>query len=91
MTQRRTWWSLFTLAWVTGAACDGAGLLAHAYNGVRIHSPVAKPNVVWQRDDESHAQCVALMQDGTVTSTTITELVEPANTAEASVSPSPSK
>ena len=47
--------------------------------------------VVWQRDDESHAQCVALMQDGTVTSTTITELVEPANTAEASVSPSPSK
>ena len=44
--------------------------------------------VVWQRDDESHAQCVAQMQDGSVTSTTITELVEPANTAEASASPS---
>ena len=44
--------------------------------------------VVWQRNDESHAQCVAQMQDGTVTSTTITELVVPANSASPSPSPS---
>ena len=41
---------------------------------------------VWQRDDGSHAQCVAQMQDGIVTSTTISELVQPATSA----SPSPS-
>ena len=45
--------------------------------------------VLWQRDDQSHAQCIADMQGGKVTSTVITELVAPA--ASPSPSPSPSK
>lgn len=44
--------------------------------------------VVWQRDDQSHAQCVATVEDGTVTSTVVTELVEPATSASPSPSPS---
>jgi len=40
--------------------------------------------VVWQLNDESHAKCVADMQDGKVTSVTVSALAEP------STSPSPS-
>jgi hypothetical protein len=43
--------------------------------------------VVWQLNDESHAQCVAEMQDGKVTSVTVTSLVEPTT----SPSPTPSQ
>jgi len=42
--------------------------------------------IVWQLDDQSHTVCVAQVQDGTVTGTTITALVEPAT----SPAPSPS-
>lgn len=48
-----------------------------------------KMTVVWQLNDESHAQCVAEMQDGKVTSVTVTSLVEP--TTSPSPSPSPSQ
>ena len=40
--------------------------------------------VVWQRDDQSHATCVAKVTGESVDSVTVSELVEPANT-----SPSP--
>lgn len=42
--------------------------------------------VVWQRDDQSNAVCVAELEDGAVTSTTVTELV----TSDDANSPSPS-
>lgn len=44
--------------------------------------------IVWQLDDQSHTTCVAQVQDGTVTSTTITDLVEPATSPSPSPSPS---
>jgi hypothetical protein len=43
--------------------------------------------IVWQRDDQSHATCLAELENGAVTSTTITELV---TSDEASPSPKPS-
>jgi hypothetical protein len=45
-----------------------------------------KMTVIWQLNDESHAQCVADLQDGKVTSVTLTSLVEPTTSA----TPSPS-
>jgi len=44
--------------------------------------------VVWQRDDQSHATCVAELDDGAVTSTTVTELVTSDTSASPSASPS---
>lgn len=34
-------------------ACDNSPLLRHAFNGVRVPSPMNKPAVVWQRTDGS--------------------------------------
>jgi hypothetical protein len=42
--------------------------------------------VVWQLDDQSHAQCVAQLQAGAVTSVTVSELATP----DATPSPTPS-
>ncbi len=44
--------------------------------------------IVWQRDDESHAQCVAEMKGDTVTLVTVTGLATP--NASATPTPSPS-
>lgn len=33
--------------------CDSSPLLRHAFNGVRLATPIAKPAVVWQRTDGS--------------------------------------
>jgi len=42
--------------------------------------------LLWQRDDQTHAQCVAEMRNGSVTLVTVTTLATP----EASATPTPS-
>ena len=42
--------------------------------------------VIWQRDDESHAKCMAEMKGGSVTLVTITQL----DTSDVSAAPTPS-
>lgn len=43
--------------------------------------------VVWQRDDQSHATCIAELEDGAVTSATIVELVTPGTSPSPSATP----
>ncbi|MGC4173863.1 hypothetical protein [Demequina sp.] len=46
--------------------------------------------VIWQLDDQSHAQCVADLQGGKVTTVTVTSLAAPATSPSPSPSPSES-